>query len=355
MTSGEPPPPAAGPPDNSTTPAEGPSRSGVRKAAGIGAVMAVMTIGVIVPPTLAVLLGQGALAGSLVLPVIVGLTPTMLGSLRAGLIGAIGLTIASALATLASSSAILAALVMLGTCLCMGISCRWGLSKYFLTIPIAIGFLLSVPPQVSPDRAVDALTVAVGTVIAALWGCLIGWFLSRMIPAPHHRQEEWSRTWMYAATLGVLTAIAAYIGVSINWGHGGAWFILTVTVVFQPYLTDAAQRSWQRALGTVIGVIVVYVLHLILPATWMTLVVGEILMLASMYLLINPKYPYWLYTAVLTPAILLLVTGSAPSFLQADLTRLVATLAGAGLALLAVLVLTPFYASKDERAVTAQG
>ncbi|MGI9196753.1 MAG: FUSC family protein [Candidatus Nanopelagicales bacterium] len=325
----------------------------VRKVAGMGAVMVIMMVGVFVPPLVAGLLGFGAVAGSLVLPTVAALIPAMLGSLRASLIGSAGLTVASALGFLASGNAPAAALVMAATSLLMGITCRWGLSKSFLTIPITVGFMVSIPPTLHGDRAVDTATIVVATLAATLWGCAVGWLLSRRVPSPHHSPEEWSRTWMYAATLAVLTGIAAFFSTSIAWGHGGAWFILTVTVVFQPYLNDAAQRSWQRALGTVIGVIVVYGLHVIIPATWMTLVVGEILMLVSMYLLISPQYPYWLYTAVLTPAILLLVTGSSPDFLRADVTRLVATLAGAGLAMLAVAILTPFYRAGDTRAAAS--
>lgn len=320
--------------------------SKTRKIAGIGLVMLIITVAVIVPPAVAVALDAGALAGSLILPVIAALIPAMLVSWRAALFATAVLVVGVTLADIANGHALLEALIMAATSLVIGLGCRWGVSKNLIMVPIAVGFIVCLDPKASEDLAVNARMLLLATLFAALWGLAVGWLLSHKVPQPPHKPETWQRTWPYAITLAVLTGIAAYISVSVSWGHAGAWFILTVVIVFQPYLSDAFSRTWQRAAGTILGVAITYAVHLLIPWSWLTLVIGEVLMLVAMFVMLNPKYPYWLYTTLFTPAILLLLTTTAGNFEQTTFARLIATLAGACLALIAVALLAPLYRAK---------
>ena len=320
--------------------------SKTRKIAGLGVVMVVITVAVIVPPAIAVALNAGALAGSLILPVIAALIPAMLVSWRAALFATAVLVVGVTLADIANGHALFEALIMTATSLIIGLGCHWGVSKNLIMVPIGVGFIVCLDPRASEDLAANALILFVATLLAALWGLAVGWLLSHKVPQPPHTPEVWERTWPYAITLALLTGIATYISVSISWGHAGAWFILTVVIVFQPYLSDAFSRTWQRAAGTLLGVVITFAVHVLVPWSWATLAIAEILMLVAMFVMLNPKYPYWLYTTLFTPAILLLLTTTAGNFEQTTIARLVATLSGAALALVAVALLTPFYRAK---------
>ena len=321
-----------------------------RKIAGIGLVMVIITVTVILPPLVAHLLGAGALAGSLILPVIAGLMPAMMLSWRAALGATAVLVVGSMLADVFNGQALAESLVMAATSVAIGIGCRWGTSKFLIMVPIAVGFIVCIPPTTSDNLAISALTLSGATLLAALWGLAVGLFLSRKVPHPHLKEESWERTWPFAITLAVLTGIAAYISVDGRWGQSGAWFILTVAVVFQPYLSDAFQRSWQRAAGTVLGAVVAFAIHALVPWTWLVIGLAEILMIAAMFVMLTPKYPYWLYTSILTPAILLLITAGSDDFNQTIIARLIATLSGAALALAAVAILTPVYRARAKAA-----
>ena len=320
-----------------------------RKIAGIGIVMAVITVAIAVPPLVAHALGFGAVAGSLILPVIAALIPAMLVSVRAGLFATAVLVVGVTLADIANGHALFEALIMAATSLIIGLGCRWGVSKNLIMVPIGVGFIVCLDPKASADLAVNALILCVATLLAAVWGLVVGRLLSHKVPQPKHQPEAWERTWPYAITLALLTGIATYISVSISWGHAGAWFILTVVIVFQPYLSDSFSRTWQRAAGTLLGAVIAFAVHELVPWSWATLAIAEILMLAAMFVMLNPKYPYWLYTTLFTPAILLLLTTGGGNFEQTTFARLVATLSGAGLALAAVALLAPLYRAKAKK------
>lgn len=323
-----------------------------RKIAGIGLVMIIVTIAIVIPPLVANLLGAGALAGSLILPVMAALMPAAMLSWRTALGATAVLVISTILADLANGLGLIEAVIMAVTSFAIGIGCRWGASKFLILVPISVGFIVCLPPQTSESLTINALTLGGATLLAALWGLAVGLLIHPKIPRPKRKEETWERTWAYASTLAVLTGIAAYISVDINWGHEGAWFILTVVVVFQPYLNDAVRRSWQRAAGTLLGVGVAFAIQALVPWTWLMLGIAEVLMITAMFLMINPKYPYWLYTTVFTPAILLVITAGGEDFVQTAIARLVATLSGGALALAAVALLTPLFRAKAKEVGT---
>lgn len=321
----------------------------MKKAVGLGIVMVLVWLAMSIPAVVAVAIGMPAAAAALILPVMAGLMPAMMTDLRTALMASGVLTIASFLGVLAHEHANAAGLIMAVTALIVGVSARWGHSKNLILVPITVGFVLCSTPSIQTDTLSNAVALGILTLVGALWGTAAGWFIGRRIPHTPPKEEAWNRTWAYAITLAILTAIAVYISVSISWGHAGAWFVMTVTIVFQPYLSDAYKRTLERAGGTVIGVIAAYVLNLLVHWTWLTIVLGIVLMTAAMFVLVMGKYPYWLYTAILTPGVLLLIAGNAADFRSTDLARLVATFAGAALSLAAVALLTPAYRAEAKK------
>lgn len=325
-----------------------PARGRMKKTLGITAATAVIGVAVALPLILGALLGYPQVGGAMILPVIAGLVPAMLVGLRTGLIAAAMIGLAAGLAALVHTDAILSAILMAAVALATGISCRWGISKNMVLVPIAAGFFICLPTAVTGDTASNALLLTVIAFASTAWGCAVGWVIARKIHTPDHDKETWQRTWAYAVTLALLTGVAAYISVSGKWGQAGAWFILTLAIVFQPYLKDSWQRTWQRAAGTLLGLGVAYLLHVLIPWNGLLTILGMVLMVVAMNVLMRKTIPYWVYTSVLTPAIILLVTTPA-TFERTEMARLVATLSGAALALVAEAALVPLYRSDARR------
>ena len=307
-----------------------------------GLFMAITTVVMFIPPIVAHAAGYSALAGALVMPTVAAFLPALLADARTSLFAAGMVSVGSAAAVAASGNAILAGLTMAGVALITGLGCHWGRSKNLMIVPITVGFVICLPPSATSDRATDALLLGAATLAAALWGTLAGSLLGRASHKPPHKPEVWARTWWYAIVLAILTGVAAGISVGIAWGHAGAWFIMTVVLVFQPYLQDAFQRTWQRGAGTVIGVLLAFLIHLVVPWSTAELILGEVFLIGSILVISTGKYPYWFFTSLITPAIVLLA-GSSGNFVATDGARLLATFAGVGLAFVAELLLAPLY------------
>lgn len=321
----------------------------MKMPSGKGWSMAIMTIAMLVPPVIASLLGHPSVAGALILPVLAGLLPAQMAGVRTGLAAAVGVAVASGAAVAVTGDALLGALVMGVTSLATGLACRWGRSKNLIIVIITVGFVVCAPPTVvSSNPSVNGLALGTVTLAAALWGVLVGWFNSKDAPQPPHNLESWARTWSYAVILAILAAIAAYVSIEIDWKHAGAWFILTIAVVFQPYLKDSLQRTWQRAAGTILGVVAAFLIHLVIPWHTALTILGFVLIMLSLFVMTNPRYPYWAFVTLLTPGIVL-VASTADTFEQTNFARLIATLAGAGLAFVAELALAPLYRASAKR------
>lgn len=321
------------------------------KSHGLVIAIIASSVAMVVPPVIASAAGFSSIAGVLVMPVMAGLLPAVLVGMRTALFAAVVVSIATTAAAITTGDVWLSALVMGTTALITGLACRWGHSKQLVVVLITVGFAVSAPAAAVTDGTIHALILGVASLAAALWGVAAGWLLARHTPRQPVHSESWARTWAYAIVLAILTGVAAGISVAINWGHAGGWFILTVVLVFQPYLQDSLQRMWQRAGGTVLGVVAAFAIHALVPWATVELVLGLALLVTSIVIIVNPKYPYWLFTSLLTPGIILMA-GSSGNFDATALARLAATFAGAALALVAVVLLTPLYSTAAKKAGT---
>lgn len=304
--------------------------------------LVVLTIGMLLPSLLARALDHPVIAAAIFMPVMAGMLPTVLGGARIALISVPVLVVACGLAVVGHGNAILAGVVMGATSLAFGLSCRSGANKFLVMVPITVGFIVCVPPNLATDVTANVGFVALVTLVGSLWGVGLGWVVTRRSTHQSPEPEAWSRTWAYAITLALLTGLAAAISIATNWGHAGGWFVLTVVIVFQPYLRVAAQKTFQRAGGTVVGVGIALVIDFVVPWTPVKAIIGAALFPIAIVILIKPQYPYWAYTAVLTPGIVLL-EGAATSIAITAGSRLAATFAGVALSLVAVVVLAPLY------------
>lgn len=135
--------------------------------------------------------------------------------------------------------------------------------------------------------------------------------------------------WQYVVRISACLAAAA----ALEWIwplHRGYWVSITVVIVVHRNLQTAMARALQRAAGTVFGVLIISLLLLASLPMWFLLLTIAALAAARPILL---ETNYTAYAAVMTPLVILLLDFGQDPSLAAGVDRLVATLAGCGLAL----------------------
>jgi len=185
--------------------------------------------------------------------------------------------------------------------------------------------------------------------LGALWNIAVRVMLTRHAPPatdavaarppPTHAQlrAHWRRTmralagWQYPIRLAVGLTVASIVRAAWPAHHYG-WIVLTVALLTQRPLEHVPVKITQRALGTFFGV----------ALTWMILaMVSSTIALAVLICLLATAAPiargrsYLAYASIATPAILLVFDMERPieSALLAD--RLIATLGGAAIVVIA--------------------
>ena len=215
-------------------------------------------------------------------------------------------------------------------------------TRFVLFLMIAIGMMDGAP---HPGNL--AVLVAAGALWSAAVNLCIGAIArSRADPreathsnehTPARDKVQWLRTpralraWQYALRLGLCLAAAIALG-SMWPGHHLNWIAITVVLLTERALEAFPVKITQRALGTVIGVIVAEALEASGVAAALPALVIAVLATGRPLLRANN---YLAYTAVTTPLILLILeTGRSPDT-SLFVDRLAATLAGAALVLAA--------------------
>ncbi|WP_028316248.1 FUSC family protein [Desulfatibacillum aliphaticivorans] len=149
----------------------------------------------------------------------------------------------------------------------------------------------------------------------------------------YFRRWRWSLTrlagWQYTIRLSSCL-IAAHL-VQWRWpDYHTYWVALTVVIVVHRNLQEALSRTIHRAAGTALGMVFMSLLMFVgLPVWGVVAMIGLLAAMRPVLLETN----YFIYAAVQTPLVLLLLDfGQDPSW-ELALTRLLATLAGCLIAL----------------------
>jgi hypothetical protein len=160
------------------------------------------------------------------------------------------------------------------------------------------------------------------------------------------RQEGWQYTLRIALCLSVAEIIRWV------WPHDHSyWISLTVAIVVHRNLQAALTRTLQRALGTVLGVLLVSILLLGLPPLWIIIVLIALLAAARPILIdIN----YVAYVAVVTPLIILLLDFGRDPSVAVIANRLIATFVGCFIALILGYVTWARFAGSSPAAMTGR-
>ncbi|MEI8082465.1 MAG: FUSC family protein, partial [Actinomycetes bacterium] len=123
-------------------------------------------------------------------------------------------------------------------------------------------------------------------------------------------------------------------------GHAGAWLMLTIIVVLQPFVKDGFIKVIHRAAGTILGFIIAFGIASVTQIPVVLEVLGMVIMIGAIVIMIT-KRPYWEYATALTTAIVLL-EGANTSVIATDEMRLGATMVGCVAVLIVTAVVQPF-------------
>ena len=136
--------------------------------------------------------------------------------------------------------------------------------------------------------------------------------------------------WQYTLRITLCLGIAEII--RWLWPHDHSyWISLTVAIVVHRDLQQALTRTFQRALGTVVGVLLISILLLGLPPLWIIIILIALLA-ATRPILININYTA--YVAAVTPLIILLLDFGKEPTVAVIANRLIATVIGCFIALI---------------------
>ncbi|MGH8737797.1 MAG: FUSC family protein [Burkholderiales bacterium] len=140
--------------------------------------------------------------------------------------------------------------------------------------------------------------------------------------------------WQYALRLGSCLVVAGALR-SLWPDHHLHWIALTVALLSQRRPETVSVKTTQRALGTALGVVAASTLLAFRPSAW-GLVAG-IGLLAAMRPFFRDRN-YLVYSAIMTPLIIMIMDAGRPPDGRVLLDRLTATLAGAALVIAANLI-----------------
>jgi uncharacterized membrane protein YccC len=130
-------------------------------------------------------------------------------------------------------------------------------------------------------------------------------------------------------------ATAAAIGLALARGVGlemGYWVLITIAVVLKPQLSVSTTSTIHRVVGTIIGSVLGVLLVLAIPDSWGLVVALFVLTLAAISVV---RINYGLGVVFVTPLVLVLLNVAHPGQWQLADARVVNTLIGAAIGLLA--------------------
>jgi hypothetical protein len=241
----------------------------------------------------------------------------------------------------------LAALLMAAVAAARGVTAARSLSGPLTTFPIVIGFMVVEPPATTGGWPAW-LSVGLVVLVCAAWATLVMFLLRHQILSlPRATALEPSRARLYGLISGLMVGCAAWFAVTFNLQHTGGWLMLTIVVVFEPYVKDGYVKALHRAGGTILGFVIAFFIGTLTQSPTLLSVAGVLCLLVAVDLIARRR-PYWQYAAFLTPAVVLLA-GANGNVFEMDGLRLAATLTGVALVLVVIAVIRPFAKRRAER------
>ena len=222
-----------------------------------------------------------------------------------------------------------------------GWSTRQGIDNVMRFIPVVLCFLIVNPPQQFPAQGalVNAAWSTLLMAAASLWLMATAVPLLRPeIPALDREKADVTTAAILAVVMGVVVG-ACTVAVLFWWpSFDGAWLMLTVLVMVQANTADTISLSRDRILGTLLGILVALALSPVEHLAVLSMLLGTLFFLASLWVLNVAHRPYWQFVALLTPAVVIL-DSPGRDVARVALDRLAFTLVGIAVAIPTVLLI----------------
>ncbi len=270
---------------------------------------------------------------------IIGVAAVISGGREVAIFTSIITGIITPVAIVAGSVPIAGAAVMALMCLTVGYLARFGLHRATLLVPVFMAWLVIAPPFWGPQHLVVrtdgtylawiSLIFLVGSLVPALVMVVVLRKVHLPEPLPHPRRA----TVPYTVTITVLTTAATFWVLQHPEQIAGAWVVATILVLAQVGDVGTVRRTIQRVIGTLIGMLIVAVIVVEVNSLLVLYVIGLLLGIAALTAKFSPRY--WIYMALITPTAVCLGAASSSQVRMLGDQRLIDTLAGAGLVLIA--------------------
>lgn len=304
------------------------------RVTSISAAVVALVIGVMLPAGVLGALGWSSVVSAGMLAGMAAYVTASMGGWKLALIVSGPLAVAGALVVQFATSAWIAAVILGLAALGRGLLGAKGLLGPLTMFPITLGFVLGDPPT-SEGGLPAWLFVGLVMLGVALFATLVAFAFHKLLaPAPKMPPLDMPRARAFAITSAALVAIAAWCIVQFDLGHAGAWMILTLVVVLQPYVQDGVKKVVQRIVGTWLGFVLAIGFGTITHNAAVLVAIGGVSLVLALVALMSGKRPYWEYATLLTLAIVLM-EGASTSIVDTADQRLFATVV-AGLAVLVV-------------------
>jgi len=303
-------------------------------------------------------LGLGRGTGTWALAAVACSLATILVTPGLGARAGAALAVATTLGFLAAPTPWAAAIVMAAGAALYGRSSRWGVSSAIVVAPIALGFVMTDRVSVveSASDLHNAAVVGGITLVASLWGVLVGWILGRKVPRKALEPVPARQATTFAVVMAVVSGVTMWVVSALELGHTGGWVLATLFVMIQPSTGDTWSRTLHRLLGTLLGFVIALVAGVLIGAAWAHYLIALACMVTAAVIRLTPERPYWQYATFLTPAVVL-AAGAGGAVLDVDRARLGATLAGGviSIALVAAIRGLSAWTERDAPAAPAGG
>ena len=272
---------------------------------------------------------------------IAGVAAFVSGGRQVAILSSLIMAVITPLAIVAGSVPIAGAALMALMCLMVGHMSRFGLNRATLLVPVFMAWMIIQPPVWGAQRLLDrtdgtylawmTLFFLVGALVPVLVLTLV--MRKTQLPTPPSVTHATREALQYTITITVLTTAATFWVLEHPKQVAGAWVISTILVLAQVGEVGTLQRTVPRVIGTLLGMIIVGVIVLEVDSMAVLYVIGLVFGVAAITAKFSPRY--WIYVTLITPTVVCLGASSSSELGSLGTQRLLDTLAGAGLVLIA--------------------
>lgn len=308
----------------------------------VAKVLGLIFFAVLVPVPLVSALGFGTAGSFIGLAGVGSVIAVLTVGVRVGVLVMVAGGVAAAALTLASVTWWSAAIVMSLVALAFGLTARKGWQGGLVTVIIALSFIASDGAAVVEPLGRAAAVLGIGFIV---WGAIVAGITSLFFRKPvFPAKPESPRTVLgYVSMLVIVTFITQSVAIAWDLGHTGGWVVMTPFIVILPHTHDGFRKSLRRAAGTIVGFFAVIGVSFVTSSHVILSFLGGAALTAALYAKLK-NWNYFFFALFLTPGIVIL-EGLSSSVTQLAEYRLEATLGAIALSL-AVMTTTTLIGRK---------